>query len=394
MNSEFAMKRKDQKRFPYNAYVLPFFFLALAGLVDSLYLAISHYRNYTDILYSSFCAISDAINCDTVSQSSWSIFLGIPIAWWGAMAYGLVIAISVPALKNTSERRMHWYVLFWLSFIYSLAAIAFGYVSAVKINAYCVLCLLSYVISFGLLFSSWIICRRFNSDSFFTGLKQGIASIFKNIVVMSSILVLFVLFTCVKVFLPHYWLYELPPSSENIARGFTEDNHPWIGSTHPSVVIEEFSDYQCFQCSKTHLILRILMNQYPDKIKLIHHHYPLDNKFNPMLIKAQIHEGSGQMALLALAAGKQDKFWQANDFLYSIARKQLRALHIDEFADKLGLNATQLRNDMNAKDTLKILEEDISEGLKNKMLGTPSFLIDGKVYLGTIPQDVLEKLLL
>ncbi len=99
------------------------------------------------------------------------------------------------------------------------------------------------------------------------------------------------------------------------------------------------------------------------------------------------------MALLAIAAGKQNEFWQANDFLYAIAREKLKEFNINKFASKLGLNSSKLKQDMYASDTQKLLIEDLSKGLKNKITGTPSFIINGKVYQGTIPQDVLEKLL-
>jgi uncharacterized membrane protein/protein-disulfide isomerase len=388
------LKQHTQKILPYRAYVLPFIFLALIGLLDSFYLSISHYRNYTDISYSSFCALSKAINCDTVSQSPWSIFVGIPLAQWGMLAFMLIIFIALSTSRDTPNRKMLWHVIFFLSALYILADMYFAYITVVKIHAYCVLCLLSYVVNFSLLFSSWIIRRRFKLGSFFSGLKEGTVSIWKNKSLLLSIVLLFALFGCVKIFLPHYWVYELPPLSENVATGFTEDSHPWIGARHPDVIIEEFTDYQCFQCSNMHLILRSLISKYPNKIRLIHHHYPLDNKFNPLLGNTQSHEGSGQMALLAIAAGKQNKFWQANDFLYSIARQKLKELNIYKFAAKLGISSDKIKSDMYAQDTLKLLEQDLDKGLKNKMLGTPSFIIDGKVYQGIIPQDVFEKLLL
>ena len=66
--------------FPF--YFWPITILALAGFVDSIYLSLSHYRVYTNIAYKSFCAISRSLNCDTVSQSPYAIFLGIPVAVW------------------------------------------------------------------------------------------------------------------------------------------------------------------------------------------------------------------------------------------------------------------------------------------------------------------------
>jgi hypothetical protein len=75
------------KPFPFPVYLWTVVFLAVAGLADSLYLAISHYRVYTDINYRSFCAISRAINCDTVSQSRFSIFFDVPVPIWGVIGY-------------------------------------------------------------------------------------------------------------------------------------------------------------------------------------------------------------------------------------------------------------------------------------------------------------------
>ncbi len=64
--------------------------LLILGLLLTGYLFFSHYQNYTDIGYSSFCALSKSINCDTVSQSRWSILFGLPLALWGMIAYILV----------------------------------------------------------------------------------------------------------------------------------------------------------------------------------------------------------------------------------------------------------------------------------------------------------------
>lgn len=75
--------KKEIIPLPFSFYGLPVILLSLFGLVDSAYLAVSHYRNYMDIGYASFCAISRAINCDTVSQSPYAIFLGVPVASWG-----------------------------------------------------------------------------------------------------------------------------------------------------------------------------------------------------------------------------------------------------------------------------------------------------------------------
>ena len=83
MNELFAANT-SKNRLRYRVYVLMVGALVVLGLADSIYLAISHYRVHTDAGYQSFCALSKAMNCDTVSQSPASVLINLPVAIWGA----------------------------------------------------------------------------------------------------------------------------------------------------------------------------------------------------------------------------------------------------------------------------------------------------------------------
>lgn len=367
--------------------------LALIGLFTSCYLAFSHYRNYTDIGYSSFCALSKAINCDTVSQSPWSILLGVPVAIWGIAAYLTFLIIALPpSLKKQASNLYLWDFLFILALLYSMADISFAYISAIKIKAYCIMCFLSYAVTLGLLFSTWIIRRRFNKHSLFFGLRKSFTELRKNRFISIPLCLTILLFGILAFTLPKYWIYTYPEPAKQLTTGITASGNPWIGAKNPTITIEEFTDYQCFQCSKIHLLLRNLVNQYPTTLRLVHRQYPMDDKFNTVLVKKPFHVGSGQLALLAIATEKQGKFWKANDALYSIARQGVTEFNIAKFAKKLGVDPVQLKQDMYSKETVKILEEDIRRGLKNEIIGTPSFIIDGKMYAGQLPAEILLQL--
>ncbi len=383
---------KTKNSYPYWVYTIPVLLLTIVGLFTSFYLALSHYRNYTDIDYSSFCAISRAINCDTVSQSIWSILWGIPLGIWGIFAYLLFFIITIPALQNTRKQRYLWDLLFVVALCYAIFDVYFGYISSIKIHAYCVMCLLSYAVTLGLLFTTWIIRRRFNAHSLTFGLRNSVSTILSNKPALITLCVAILFFGSLKFTLPVYWIFEFPVLSKDIATGITEEGNPWIGAEKPILTIKEFTDYQCFQCSKMHLTLRLLVNQHPDTLRLVHHQYPMDDKFNTVLVKEPLHVGSGILALLAIATEKQNKFWQANDALYSIARQGITEFNINKFANKLGLEANQLKQDMYSKETLKLLEEDIRLGLKNKIIGTPSYIIDGTMYAGHLPPGILKKI--
>ena len=379
-----------QKTLPYRVYTVPILILAAIGIAASAYLALSHYRNYTDIGYSSFCAISKSINCDTVSQSPWSILLGLPVALWGILGYTVLFLLTLPAQINTEERRGLWELLFLLSLLFSLVALYFGYITATKIGSYCIICLLTYVVSFSLLFSTWIIRRRFNRHSFFAGIRKGLKFLLRQKITLSLLVLLLLSFGGLRILIPAYWEYQYPQLSENIATGVTEEGHPWIGAKDPKLIINEFTDYQCFQCSKVHFFLRLLVDKYPDKIRLVHYHYPMDEKFNTVLVKEPFHTGSGMLALLTIAAARQDKFWEANDALYAVIQHGITAFNIKEFAEKLHLDADQLKKDMYSESALKQVESDIRTGLKNNIVGTPSFIVDGKVYAGRLPDKILD----
>ncbi len=214
-SSEMSNKKKsiNTKILGYRFYAIPVLFLSILGLSDTSYLAYSHYKNYTDITYKSFCAISKAINCDTVSQSPWSILVGIPVSIWGIFGYLLFTLILIRTLRNTQEHRFLWNLLFIIALLYSSFAIYFGYISATKIKSYCVLCLFSYVISFSLsFFLSLIILRRFDCQPFYQGLRNSFLYIlYGSNYLKYSILLMMFFFMGIKLFLPPYWEYTFPP---------------------------------------------------------------------------------------------------------------------------------------------------------------------------------------
>ena len=108
--------KKEIIPLPFPAYYIPALILALGGLADSIYLALSHYRVYTDIGYSSFCAISKSINCDTVSQSPFSILFNIPVPVWGVLGYLVFTLILVKAWGERGRGKDGWALLQVLAF--------------------------------------------------------------------------------------------------------------------------------------------------------------------------------------------------------------------------------------------------------------------------------------
>lgn len=373
----------------YKYYFFPVLLLVLLGLADTAYLTISHYRNYTDISYSSFCALSKAINCDTVSQSPWSILFGLPVALWGFWGYLLYGVLLLAAGKNSPERIPFWSLLFIIGLLYSGAAVYFGYISASKIHSYCILCILSYGISFSLLFYAWIIRRRFDSNPLRSSLSKTFRYLTKNSFLKIAISVLIIILLGIKFYLPHYWNYKLPALTPQLSTGLTKDFHPWIGAEKPLLTIEEYSDYQCFQCYKMHFMLRRLIAQHPDRIRLIHHHFPMDHTVNEIVVPTPFHIGAGKMAMIAIYAASQGKFWEMNDSLFNLGQNK-EPFNTKTLANKTGVSAGALAMATRASNIRLFLQKDIRMGMKLGITGTPTFVINGKTYEGYIPSNIIN----
>jgi protein-disulfide isomerase len=135
-------------------------------------------------------------------------------------------------------------------------------------------------------------------------------------------------------------------------------------------------------------LLRIVLN-HPDKIRLVHRHFPMDNKINP-IVKEPFHVGSANLSLLAIYGTEKGKFWEINDVLFNMPHKG--SISIQQVAEKSGLDFDEMRYAFRDKRLWRILLKDISDGIKNYGLsGTPGYIINNQVYLGQIPQDVLKK---
>ncbi len=366
--------------------------LAVTGLVVTLYSAHSHYQNYTDTLYSSFCAISKAINCDTVAQSPWSILFAIPVAWWGVLFHVFFLFILL-----TADRRnlTAWQGFFFVMLIASTITLVLAGIAVTQIKSLCLVCFVTYAITFALTYTCWIGKRRCHEA--IEKNTEGFSAAFCKQDMLHNYSVAAGVF-CVSLLLlyglmPRYWL--LSPAQADISglpQGLTEDGHPWIGAEKPEITIAQFSDYQCFQCNKMYFLLRQLLAVHPDSLRLVHRHYPLDHKVNSLIVPEPFHEGSGDLAKIAILAALRNKFWQTNDLLYALMRNKVHEIPLQKIAEKTGLDLNELSAALTHPDIAELLRRDIWDGMKLKIFGTPAFLIDGQVYQGSIPPEILKKI--
>jgi len=384
-----SLAKKISSPLPFSCYFWPVMVIGLLGLAASVSLSVSHYRLFTDPAYRSFCAISKSINCDTVSQSSYAVLWGVPVAVWGVIAYLSFLLLLVLGLGRSAHHQRVWTLLFSMALGFSGYSLALAAISTFVIGSYCILCIALYAVNLLLLFFSWIVRRRFNAGSFFCALGEDLRHLSPkkplNALVLAGLLAVI---AGVKIFYPAYWLFQPAPLPVQIATGVTPEGRPWVGAENPALEIVEFADYQCFQCKKMYYHLRDLVTKYPERIRLVHVHYPMDHEFN-LIVKEPFHIGSGKMALLAIYAAAEGRFWDVHDLLYQWAGSR-QEIDLHELASRTHLPVDRLvRATENRAFEVK-LAADIRLGMKHGIQATPSYLIRGNVYEGNIPYEFFK----
>jgi protein-disulfide isomerase/uncharacterized membrane protein len=374
---------------PFSAYCSAVLALCCIGFLISIYLSISHYRVHTDIGYHSFCALTKSINCDTVSQSHYSIFWNLPLAVWGVAGYAFYLILALFSALPSGEHRRVWTLCFTVALLFSIASLVFAAVSALHIGSYCILCIATYAVNLLLLYFAWIIRRRFNAEKLHWAFIADLRFLWEK---RSGSLPAFGLIgvgvALTQAFFPAYWQLPMPTASSQVQVGLTEEGHPWIGAEHPMLEIIEFADYQCFQCKKMHQYLRGLVARYPEKIRLVHRSFPMDHEVN-FIVKEPFHEGSGKLSLLSIYAAAVGKFWDMNDLLYRISSTG-DTTNLKEIAAATGMDIRELAAALKDPVIKKYLEIDIRQGLRLGILGTPSYVINGQVYQGFVPPEFIS----
>lgn len=366
---------------PYWVYRLEMLLFCLGGLYVSSHLTYTHYANYNIISYQSFCALSQHINCDHVAQSHYSILLGVPVAVWGLLGYLAMLAIIGSGFARRFGTHRFWPLCFFISILYSFISIIYAYISVWHIESICILCYLTYGTNFSFVLISWITIRRYRLG-YFSGLREDVRIIIDNIRLALPIGLVFAFSAIALIaYYPPYWNFYYLPDPSNFHQGVTSDGYPWIGAKSPRLTVVEFADYQCFPCKKSHLAIRKLIQKYPDKLRLVHRHYPMGKICNP-IVQEIFHENSCILALLAICAERYGRFWEMNDYLFYNHMVSEEQINIKALTSSMKINYPDFADCLNQNEALEQMKEDILEGNRLNITATPSYLIDGKIYDG------------
>jgi protein-disulfide isomerase len=150
----------------------------------------------------------------------------------------------------------------------------------------------------------------------------------------------------------------------------TED---WVkGNRDAKIVLIEYSDFQCPACGFYFSILKKLSEEFGENIAIVYRHFPLFS----------IHPNAKAAAYAAEAAGKQGKFWEMHDLIFTNQDEWINKKNVDEifikYAQSLNLNIDQFKKDFSSKEIKQKIENSYKNALKLGLDSTPTFFLNGK----------------
>ena len=344
--------------------------LALAGVGVAIDLWLIHVRAKAG--GSSFCDVNATVSCTDVARSKYAAFLGVPIAAWGALVYLGMAGLAASALgRRRPSPSWPGGLLFVLAAFMSAGAVVLAIVSHVVLDRFCIMCAVSWAISFGLLALTVPLVRRAGgvgaalaADRAALGARRGAAWTGTAAVVAAAIALVAI---------------HARPTPPPEARKSLEDI-PRAVQVIPvgppgSLVIYEYSDYLCPACAGMHGEERSILAARPD-VRFVRRHYPLDNTCNGQLAQ-QIHAGACALARGGICAEKLGRFEAYDDLAFAQqgSRPTPTAL-----AEQLGLDAGAFQSCLSSPETEQRLASDIAAADRAGVQFTPSLEVNGKLH--------------
>ena len=94
----------------------------------------------------------------------------------------------------------------------------------------------------------------------------------------------------------------------------------------------------------------------------------------------------------AEAAHRQGKFWEMHDLIFANQR-EMSSEKYEEYANEIGLDVEQFKQDLASKDVKDRIDADTREAAKVGNRGTPGFFINGRLLRGAKPFDAFKAII-
>ena len=333
---------------------------------------------------SLICGISEKINCDSALLSSYSEVLGLSLSVFG-FALNLALGFILLGLF------LQWIgEAFWKNFsIYLSGFIATVSLAMIGISLYhklyCPVCWTTYVLSFIGFFAVYKAFKksRLSGDFILEALKDKRSWLFAGISLGGA-------FFLHIFFMAGLGLKDIEKTVKTTLIDWRrEEPFPFtapalltLGQKPSFMHIVEFADFLCPHCKKAHPYIEKFLRNHP-QVSFSFYAYPLDSQCNKEIPFS--NQGlSCDLAKLAFCANEQNVnittliFNRQKDLLQSLGDiEKIQKIKLLILKDAQ-LQEADIAKCLDDKATHTFLKQQIEEGIKANIPGTPSVFVNGK----------------
>jgi protein-disulfide isomerase/uncharacterized membrane protein len=379
---------------------LIFWMLVAAGAAISGYLLVRHVQLFGEAEAASrdVCSAAFGRGCDAALESPLSSQLGLPLAGWGLVYYGTLVALVTMGRAIGSDFEADTLLIaIAVAGVAAAASLALALAMAVNWAPRCPLCFAMQGVNVALV----LVLFRLRGDSLQQPaadwralLKrlvlgqpgEGASGRWKLLGLLAAGLVGVVLYQWVLIEVERHTASsagELNPE-QLIAQFQAGPRHelavgegdPILGPPQASVQVVVFSDFQCAACRRFALQLGALRDRFGDDIQIVFKHFPLSAPCNSA-VSRDLHPRACQGAWAAEAARRQGRFWPLHDALFETDGSDPRSA-AQSIAAREGLDMARFDRECDDEATRAKVAADVELGQRCGVDRTPAIFLNGR----------------
>ena len=377
-------------------WTLAFFAPAVATAIH-IYLTKTHYdAKYTSSAGSALCDINETLSCSAATASSWSEFMGVPIAIWGALANValliLLIAYRLVPSDHIQESQSERTQLRSLAGLIAGASIVMGTYSLVALKSLCPFCAINYLLSFA---SAFCVFRLTAKGSGYRLMPtKGFLA-----VAVGGLISGFMIHSQAKESYVGKGFDQFVKTVQLEWQSNPTVNLPDLGpiatgasKQEARMVITEFADFRCIHCKNAVEPIKKFIQSKAD-VRLEFYAWPLDGECNSV-----IPQKSGASCLLARVAWCAEKKAQKGSIAHEeIFRRfekwtSVGAIEsaIPELSQSIGMESSTLEGCSKSEEAKIAVRSHADLGIQLDIKGTPAIYVNGKLLPGGAQREILN----
>lgn len=372
--------------------------LILLGLGVTAELVNIYFKvNFNSDFNPSFCSVSNLIDCDGVAKTTYSLFLGIPLAIWGAFLYTVLLFLTYVD-KINEKLNLNILKVFKnpASYIATLGLVSFccsmmlAGISFFVIKKICILCFVTYFIDLAVALTA-------KTDKFFIAdIKNTVMDFIQGakkylilfLIVLTAGIGFLAYMQTSLVLSPNMRMQKSFKEFQDLKKNIYAIKGNTLGNPNGKIIVYVYSDFLCPFCKITNTMIHKLAKEEKDII-VYHMNFPLDSECNP-LIKQSIHPGACLLSRYALAAERQGAYWDMASAIYdNTPRNEEEILNL---ANVINIDKSKLYSDAYSDEVNSDLTKQIEKAINFGIKGTPTIVIDDIAHMSAMPYYRLKTL--